>query len=62
MTMMTGFDMREVDLLDEEYLGPPPRFLLEDRPADFDELEFSRTSETGSAFDRLKSFLGIGTA
>jgi hypothetical protein len=62
MTMMTGFDIKDVDLLDEDYLGPPPRFLLEDRAADFDELEFSSASEIGSAFDRLKSLLGIGTA
>ncbi len=62
MTMMTGFDRHEIDLLDEEYLGPPPRFLLEERPADhrIPGIDFAEEEQAGvSAFDRLKSLLGI---
>lgn len=29
MTMMTGLEMRDIDALDEEFFGPPPRFLVE---------------------------------
>ena len=29
MTMMNGLDVYEVELLDEEFFGPPPRFLTE---------------------------------
>jgi hypothetical protein len=29
MTMMNGLDVYEVELLDEEFFGPPPRFLRE---------------------------------
>jgi hypothetical protein len=29
MTMMNGLEMRDIDLLDEEFFGPPPRFLVE---------------------------------
>ena len=35
MTMMNGFDARDVDILDEEFFGPPPRFLVEGRPDDY---------------------------
>jgi hypothetical protein len=62
MTMMTGFDRHEIDFLDEEYLGPPPRFLLEDRPADYRVagIDFAEEEQAeASAFDRLKSLLGI---
>jgi len=34
MTMMNGFDVRELDILDEEYFGPPPRFLVDRCPVD----------------------------
>jgi hypothetical protein len=29
MTMMNGLDVYDVELLDEEFFGPPPRFLRE---------------------------------
>lgn len=29
MTMMSGLETSELDMLDEEFLGPPPRFLRE---------------------------------
>ena len=33
MTMMNGLDVYDVELLDEEFFGPPPHFLHE-RPKD----------------------------
>ncbi|MEJ2116791.1 MAG: hypothetical protein P8Y67_00075 [Alphaproteobacteria bacterium] len=29
MTMMNGLDVCDVELMDEEFFGPPPRFLRE---------------------------------
>jgi hypothetical protein len=29
MTMMNGLDSIDLDMLDEEFFGPPPRFLVE---------------------------------
>jgi hypothetical protein len=29
MTMMNGLDTADLDMLDEEFFGPPPRFLVE---------------------------------
>lgn len=59
---MTGFDMSDIDLLDEEYLGPPPRFLTENNPRDFADAEPDLTvvgEGAGSPFGLLKSFLGM---
>jgi hypothetical protein len=59
---MTGFDMYDVDLLDEDYLGPPPRFLVENNPRDFVDAdpEFADFRKgDASPLDRLKTFLGI---
>jgi hypothetical protein len=29
MTMMNGLDTGDLDIMDEEFFGPPPRFLVE---------------------------------
>jgi hypothetical protein len=29
MTMMNGLETGELDIMDEEFFGPPPRFLVE---------------------------------
>lgn len=29
MTMMSGFDYRNIDIYEEDSFGPPPRFLVE---------------------------------
>lgn len=29
MTTLSGFDVRQIDIYDEEGFGPPPRFLVE---------------------------------
>ena len=62
MTISINFDRRALDLLEEETFGPPPRFLLEDRPSVIDagELEPADERDDGlSALDKVKSFLGI---
>lgn len=63
MRTMTGWEMHEPDLLDEEYLGPPPRFLVEDRSTHRTIADVIEDEEAGSSpFDRLKSLLGFGTS
>ena len=36
MTMMNGVEIGNIDILDEDYYGPPPRFLRERKSADSD--------------------------
>jgi len=60
MTTMTGAHMYDLDLRDEEYFGPPPRFLVEGHPEaegeDDPEVEIETASKP-SALERLKTFL-----
>jgi hypothetical protein len=35
MTMMNGVEIGNIDILDEDYYGPPPRFLRERKPSEF---------------------------
>jgi hypothetical protein len=57
--MMNGFDARDIDILDEEYFGPPPRVLVEDR-SPFERIEQSRfgDGEALPSLQRLKQLLG----
>jgi hypothetical protein len=62
MTMMNGLDRRELDILDEDYFGPPPRFLRESRPLDYRselEEELEAHDATLPTLKRIKSLLGI---
>lgn len=59
MTMMNGFDARDIDILDEEYFGPPPRFLVEDRsPFEGTEPVTLGDEEGLPSLRRLKTLLG----
>jgi hypothetical protein len=35
MSMMNGVEIGNIDILDEDYYGPPPRFLREPKRSDF---------------------------
>jgi hypothetical protein len=62
MTTTTGYDLYDIDLLDEEFFGPPPRFLIEDRPADFTSEPPSGVNENNGKADplgKIKSLLGL---
>jgi hypothetical protein len=62
MTMMNGFDAREVDILDEEYFGPPPRFLVESRLDDYraDTTQHFASEDCGlPSLSRIKELLGV---
>ncbi len=62
MTMMNGLDRRELDILDEDYFGPPPRFLVESRSLEFqsetDQL-LREHDATVPTLQRIKALLGI---
>jgi hypothetical protein len=36
MTMMNGLEVGDIDIMDEEYFGPPPRFLVEGSGSNYD--------------------------
>ena len=62
MTMMNGFDARDVDILDEEFFGPPPRFLVEGRPGDYrvEGVEgFAGDEFALPSLSRIKELLGV---
>ena len=62
MTMMNGFDARDVDILDEEYFGPPPRFLVESRPGDYRVegiTDFAGDDFALPSLSRIKELLGV---
>lgn len=62
MTTTTGHDLYDIDLLDEEFFGPPPRFLVEDRPADFTGEPRHGASESDARTDplgKIRSLLGL---
>jgi hypothetical protein len=62
MTMMNGFDARDVDILDEEYFGPPPRFLVESRLDDYraDATRDFAVEDFGlPSLSRIKELLGV---
>ena len=63
MTTITGYKLFDMDLLDEEYLGPPPRFLVEDRPEDLagETISTSEADETATtkAIEKFRSLLGL---
>ncbi|MGF1621973.1 MAG: hypothetical protein ACFCUR_15325 [Rhodomicrobiaceae bacterium] len=62
MTTTTGYDLYDIDLLDEEFFGPPPRFLVEDRPTDFTTEPAQGIGENdgkADAFGKIKSLLGL---
>lgn len=47
MTMMNGLETVDVDILDEEFFGPPPRFLVEGHTG---------SQETEISAERLEGF------
>ena len=62
MTMVNGFDARDVDILDEEYFGPPPRFLVEGRPGDYrvEGVKGCAGEDFGlPSLSRIKELLGV---
>jgi hypothetical protein len=61
MTMMNGLETVDLDILDEEFLGPPPRFLVEGN-ARSQEAEMSTERLEGfgliPGFDKIRKLMG----
>lgn len=45
MTMMNGLDSIDLDMMDEEFFGPPPRFLVEPKGARKSDMPEQRRQE-----------------
>ncbi|NJM35263.1 MAG: hypothetical protein HC850_11740 [Rhodomicrobium sp.] len=59
--MTNGLDLRQLNILEEESFGPPPRFLVERRPGDRrDDCQAAMQDEDSlPALRKLKALLGI---
>ena len=61
MTMMNGLDSSDLDMMDEEFFGPPPRFLIEGHAglADSD-AQSERRESLGvfSGLEKIKQLMG----
>lgn len=61
MTMMNGLETVDLDILDEEFLGPPPRFLVEGHASSQDtEMSAERLEGSGliSGLGRIGKLMG----
>jgi len=59
MTMMNGLDTRDLDMMDEEFFGPPPRFLVEGSSYHEEEaLERSKSCNVFQGLGKIRQFIG----
>ena len=60
MTMMNGLDTVDLDILDEEFFGPPPRFLVEGHGSKDTEISAERLEGLGlmSGLGKIKKLIG----
>ena len=61
MTMMNGLDSIDLDMMDEEFFGPPPRFLVEGHtPSNDNEPEAERFETSGmfAGLGKIKRLMG----
>jgi hypothetical protein len=61
MTMMNGLDSIDLEMMDEEFFGPPPRFLVEGYPAIYEtETKAERAERMGvfGGFAKIKQLMG----
>ena len=61
MTMMNGLESGDLDIMDEEFFGPPPRFLVEGNAMSSEhETQSERAESRGvfSGFDAIRRLMG----
>ncbi len=60
MTMMNGLDSLDLEMMDEEFFGPPPRFLVEGHSggSDSDGSEAVECSGVFSGFEKIRQLMG----
>jgi hypothetical protein len=61
MTMMNGLESIDLDIMDEEFFGPPPRFLVEGNAIGNDhETQSERPESRGvfSGFEKIRRLMG----
>ena len=59
MTMMNGLDSVDLDMMDEEFFGPPPRFLIEGHAPSNDNHPEAGRFETSRMFAGLGKIKGL---
>ena len=60
MTMMNGLDSIDLEMMDEEFFGPPPRFLVEGH-ANSNEADGAEPVENHGVFaglEKIKQLMG----
>jgi hypothetical protein len=62
MTMMNGLDSSDLDMMDEQFFGPPPRFLVEGHAAGADGDQQSEYSESLGVFSGLEKIKRLMSA
>jgi hypothetical protein len=61
MTMMNGLETGDLDIMDEEFFGPPPRFLVEGNGVGYDVDGPADKTESLSllpAISKIRKFVG----
>jgi hypothetical protein len=60
MTMMNGLETGDLDIMDEEFFGPPPRFLVEGHVSQETEIPSERLESFGliPGFGKLRQLIG----
>ncbi len=59
MTMMNGLDSNDLDIMDEEFFGPPPRFLVEGHtPSNDNEPDGWEGLGVFAGFEKIKRLMG----
>lgn len=58
MTMMNGLDSIDLEMMDEEFFGPPPRFLVEGAGSDMESAS-ERAESMGmfAGFEKIRQLM-----
>ena len=62
MTMMNGLESVDLDLMDEEFFGPPPRFLVEGSALSNEhDTQSERSERLGvfAGFEKIRRLMGV---
>jgi hypothetical protein len=63
MTMMNGIEIGNIDILDEDYYGPPPRFLQEPKRSEFcSDPENATVGDDDATHPALKKLMALLSA
>jgi hypothetical protein len=58
MTMMNGLNSIDLDMMDEEFFGPPPRFLVEGHDGDAEIASHDGDAGVFAGLDKIRQLMG----